>query len=153
MNTGALTARLTRSKTIGADRGVSFRMAHVASCCLFCRAWLAGSRVDELSGFPRDYLLQAPAPNYSGCLRADLPYDTTCAIKNRFLSSLQREGQQLILKGVLNFWTPHSSRTCVPSAKDALSVPKEQRDYLDAWSALGTPYERLQKLVIKAVQE
>ena len=85
MNTGALTARLSHSMTIGADRDVSFRMVHVASCCLFVEpGWLAAGWVNSrvslgITCFRR-------LCNYSGCLRADLPYDTACAIKNRFLS-------------------------------------------------------------------
>ena len=104
----------------------------------------------SIADFQRDYLLPAPATNYQGCLRREIRYDTAFAIQRKVLSSQKIGGE-----GPLQFWTPHSGRTFMPSATAALGIEKGERNYLGGWSAQVSKrrISNMQKMVINSLQQ
>ena len=73
MKGNALTAKLTHSKTIGADRALSHRLVLVSEQCNVRKPnWLScGWHIlSQKADVPRDYLLPMPSGNMmKGCLR------------------------------------------------------------------------------------
>ena len=153
----ALEARLTHSKTIGADRNLSHRLVIVSEHCYVRKQnWLSsGWRVlSQKADFPRDYLLPMPSGNLKGCLQRELRYDTAYALQRRVMDVLASDGQKLFTHGVGHFWSPHSGRNFLPSAAGAINVDKSDRDMLGGWAAQESDrYNRVARLRIRAVQE
>ena len=127
---GSLSARLTRSKTLGSDRSVGSRQVFIdASCFIERKEWLhEGWRVlCTAADFHQDYLLPSPTTNCNGCHPSELRYDTAYAMQNRVLYSLQKEGNAVFSRVSTSFWTPHSARAFLPSCTKVLGVAKEER--------------------------
>ena len=84
-----LSAQLTRSKTLGADRTVASPPLVIDRCCyLAVTGWMQeGWRVlkDVADYPPRDYLNPFPSSNGHGCKRRELSYETASAMQNRVL--------------------------------------------------------------------
>ena len=152
----ALEARLTHSKTIGADRNLSYRLVLVSEHCYVRKPnWLSSGWqvLSQKADFPRDYLLPMPSGNLKGCLQRELRYDTAYALQKRVMDVLVSDGQKLFTHGVGHFWSPHSGRNFLPSAAGALNVDKSDRDMLGGWAAQESDrYNRVARLRIRAVQ-
>ena len=153
---GSLSARLTRSKTLGSDRSVGSRQTFIdASYFIERKEWLhEGWRVLCMAAaFDRDYLLPSPTTKCNGCLPSELRYDTAYAMQKRVLYSLRKEGNAVFTRVSTSFWTLHSARAFLPSCTKALGVRKEERDCLGRWSARGSDtYSRVAVRVISNLQ-
>ena len=89
----ALEARLTHSKTIGADRNLSHRLVFVSEHCYVRKQnWLScgWQPLTKKADFQRDYLLLAPTGNLKGCEQRELRYDTAYALQKRGCSRLRQ---------------------------------------------------------------
>ena len=152
----ALEARLTHSKTIGADRNLSHRMVVVSEQCYVRKPnWLScgWQLLSKKADFQRDYLLPAPSGNLKGCQKRELRYDTAYGLQRRVMDVLVSDGQKLFAHGAGHFWSPHSGRNFVPSAAGALNVDKSDRDMLGGWMAQESDrYNRVARARIRAVQ-
>ena len=134
----ALEARLTHSKTIGADRNLLHRLVLVSEHCYVKKLnWLScGWQVlSKKADFQRDSLLPAPSENLKGCQQRELRYDTAYALQKRVMDVLVSDGQKLFAHGAGHFWSPHSGRNFLPSAAGALTVDNIDRDMLGGWMA------------------
>ena len=153
----ALEARLTHSKTIGADRSLSYRLVLVSEHCYVRKQnWLSSGWqvISQKADFPRDYPLWMPSGNLKGCLQRELRYDTAYALQRRVMDVLASDGQKLFTHGVGHFWSPHSGRNFLPSAAGAINVDKCDRDMLGGWAAQESDrYNRVARLRIRTVQE
>ena len=92
---GSLSARLTRSKTLGSDRSVASRLIFTNAFCFIARReWLheVWRVLCMAADFDRDYLLPSPTTNCNGCLPSELRCDTAYAMQNRVLYSLRKKG-------------------------------------------------------------
>ena len=124
-----MSARLTRSKTLGSHRSVSARQIYISACCFVERKqWLEqGWRVlGSTAQYDRDYLLPAPSTNCDGCLSSEKRYDTAFAMQNRVSYSLRKEGTSVFTRVSTSFWTPHSARAFMSNSTKAFGVPKEE---------------------------
>ena len=126
------TALLTRSKTIG-DQVNSFEAPHHRCSVLLALQsldvhWMETTR-------RRDFLLPAPSTNHHGTIRSELRYAIAYTVQNRVLSSLSFDCSHVFSFLFTQDWTPHSSRTCLPSATLLLDFTKHQWDFLGGWSA------------------
>ena len=111
-------AKLARSKTLGADRNLNFRVMAVDSCRYFQQPdWLSnGWKLLTHVDCVRDYLMPTPSSNYRICKKAELRYDTgVCNATHRFLCVLSAGGARLLEFDVTHDWTPLSGRSCIPS--------------------------------------
>ena len=154
---GEFIGKLTRSKTIGADKSIQSRPVVVSSCCYVVEPqWVqAGWKLlSRLADFPRDYLLPTPATNLGGVLRAELRYDTGFAILNRTLSAVRLKDGSEVPSALAVFWTPHSGRAFMPSASAALNFPREERNFLGGWQAQASDrYARVARLRVQNIQK
>ena len=90
----------------------------------------------QLAPQDRDYLLPGPSPGLQSSPRWSCGYDMGFAIQGRLLAQISDATQHhLIPHPAVHFWTPHSSRTFMPSATSALGFPKSDRDCLRGWAA------------------
>ena len=156
MRGNALEARLTHSKTIGADRNLSHRLVLVSEHCYIRKQnWLScgWQLLTKKADFQRDYLLPAPSGNLKGCQQRELRYDTAYALQKRVMDVLVSDGQKLFAHGAGHFWSPHSGRNFLPSAAGALNVNKSDRDMLGGWMLQESDrYNRVARVRIRAVQ-
>ena len=138
----SLSARLTRSKTLGSDRSVGSRQILIHACCFIeRREWLQeGWRVLCLAAdFDRDYLLPSPTTNCNGCLPSELKYDTAYAMQNRVLYSLRKEGNAVFTRVSTSFWTPHSARAFFcRAARTLFGCQRKNEIFFGGWSARGS---------------
>ena len=150
-------AKLTRSKTLGADRDLQSRPVVVdAACFVVEESWMkhGWELLQTLADFPRDYLMPCPSSSFLGCIKKELRYDTAFAVQHRVLSTLSTGEKQMFQNVMPQFWTPHSGRTFLPSAAAALGIDKAERDYLGGWSAQGSDrYARVAKRRIRNMQK
>ena len=149
---------LERSKTIGRDKNVQMRPLYLDAACFFQYPGWFGSGwklLSQLAPQDRDFLLPGPTPGLQGCTKVELRYDMGFAIQGRLLAQLSDSSQQhLIPHPAVHFWTPHSSRTFMPSATSALGFPKSDRDYLGGWAAENSDrYARVSRLKIQTMQK
>ena len=151
------TARLTRSKTIGSDKRVTFRLVAVSSHCFVAESsWLpvGWSLLKSKADYRRDYILPAPASGYKGCVRRELRYEAASAVQTRIFLTLHVGGELLFRHRAAKYWTPHSPRNFLPSAAAALNVPKADRDMLGGWVVVESErYARVSKYKITSVQQ
>ena len=148
---------LERSKTIGRDKNVQMRPLYLDAACFFQYPGWFGSGwklLSQLAPQDRDFLLPGPTPGLQGCTKVELRYDMGFAIQGRLLAQLSDTSQQhLIPHPAVHFWTPHSSRTFMPSATSALGFPKSDRDYLGGWAAENSDRcARVARLKIQTMQ-
>ena len=103
----------------------------------------------------RDFLLPGPSPGLQSCTKVELRYDMGFAIQGRLLAQLSDATQHHVIPHpAVHFWTPHSSRTFMPSATSALGFPKSDRDYLGGWAAENSDrYARVARLKIQTMQK
>ena len=134
----SFTALLTRSKTIGDDKAVHSRPLIIdAACYLHSKDWMhtGWTLLADTANFERDFLLPAPSTNYHGVVHSELRYAIAYAMQNRVLSSISIDGSGVFSFPVTHYWTPHSSRSYLPSATLLLDFPTLQRDCLGGWNA------------------
>ena len=131
------TGVLSRSKTLGSDRTVGSRPVFVRAACL--------------ANFDRDHLLPVPTSSLPGCLQVELLYAAGFALLIRLLCALQFAESNRLVPQVAHFWTPHSSRSFMPSCAAALGFEKSKRDSLGGWSAQASDrYARIAKLRVES---
>ena len=120
---------LTRFKTTRDDKSIHSRpLIFDSACYLHSKAWSTGRKLlIDTATFERDFLLPAPSTNYHGIVRSELRYAIASAMQNRVLSSLSIVGSHVFTFPVTQYWTPHFSRTFLPSATLLLDFPKHQR--------------------------
>ena len=140
MKGNALTAKLTHSKVVGADRALSHRLVLVSEQC-YVRTpnWLScGWQIlSQKADFPGHYLLPMPSGNMKGCLRREFRCDTACALQKRVMDVLVPDGHRLFL----------------PSTTGALNVEKSDRDMLGMLTAQESDRcNRVARVMIHAVQ-
>ena len=119
---GSLSARLTRSKTLGSD--VEWDLAKYSS--------MDAASLKEGNGYKEDggYCVRLRILIGIIYFRLRQPIAT-----GAFLPS---QGMIPHTRVSTSFWTPHSASAFLPSCTKALGVPKEERDYLGGWSARGS---------------
>ena len=138
VTSSSFTALLNRSKTIGDDKSIHSRPLIIDSACylhskeLMQTGW---GLLSDSANFERDFLLPAPSTNYHGVVRSELRCAIAYAMQNRVLSSFSLDGSRIFIYPVTHYWTPHSSRSYLPSATLLLDFPKVQRDFLGGWNA------------------
>ena len=159
----SFTALLTRSKTIGEDKSVHSRPLIIdAACYLHSKDWMhtRWTLLADTANFERDFVLPASSTNCHGVVHSELRYAIAYAMQNRVLSAISIEGSRVFSFPVTHFWSPHSSRSFLPSATLSLDFPKLQRDYLGGWNAQASDrYARtacrsiinMQRAVIRAL--
>ena len=112
-----LVAKLTRSKTIGEDKKLRYRMVLTTECCFVSQPnWFSvgWALLKEKADFRRDYLLPSPTTNYRGCVQRELQYETASATQTKLFSNLTVAGERLFQHRVASYWTPHSARNFSP---------------------------------------
>ena len=116
---GSLQAKLSRSKTLGADREVQSRPAYIDQACFIASpGWIVQGwdLLTSMANFERDNLMPSPSENFQGCIHKELCYDTAFAIQHRVLFALSANGERLFDTHMPQFWTLHSGRAYLPSA-------------------------------------
>ena len=115
-----------------------------AACYLHSKACMptGWNLVADTAKFERDFLLPAPSTNYHGTVRSELRHAIAYAMHNRVLSCLSIDGSRIFSFPVTQYWTPHSSRTFLPSATLLLDFPKHKRDFLGGWAQASDRYAR-----------
>ena len=134
------------------------RPLYLDAACFFQYPGWFGSGwklLSQLAPQDRDFLLPGPSPGLQSCTKVELRYDMGFAIQGRLLAQLSDATQHhLIPHPAVHFWTPHSSRTFMPSATSALGFPKSDRDYLGGWAAENSDrYARVARLKIQTMQK
>ena len=128
-----MSARLTRSKTLGSDRSMGSRQIFInASCSIERKEGLHG-RLRVLctaADSDRDYLLPSSTTNCNGCQPSELRYDTAHAMQNRVKYSLRKEGNAVFSRVSTSFWTPHPARAFLLSCTKALGVPRRKNEII-----------------------
>ncbi len=131
---------LSRSKTTGPDKVQSLRPAVVSK-----EAWVAnpdwfsiGWKLwQSLAPFGRDYYLCPPKPG-GGCLHRELRYMEYSSRLRSMLASLEdQEGCPLGHDWAM-FQSPHSFRSYLPSALDAIGAPRSVLSWLLSWKSTGS---------------
>ena len=108
-----------------------------AACYLHSKDWMhtGWTLLADTANFERDFFLPAPSTNYHGVVHSELRYAIAYAMQNRVLSSISIDGSRVFSFPVTHYWTPHSSRSYLPSATLLLDFPKLQRDCSGGWNA------------------
>ena len=86
-------AKLTRSKTLGADQELQSRPVVIDSACFVVEeTWMkqGWGLLQTLADFSRDYLMPCPSSGYLSCIKKELRYDTVFAVQHRVLSTLSQ---------------------------------------------------------------
>ncbi len=131
---------LSRSKTTGPDKAQRLRPAVVSK-----DAWLADSSWftvgwklwQSLAPFDRDYYLCPPKPG-GGCLHREIGYMEYSSRLRSLLASLEdQEGAPLGHDWAM-FQSPHSFRSYLPSALDAIGAPRSVLSWLLSWKSQGS---------------
>ncbi len=128
-----------RTKTTGADKGVSLRPGVVSKGAWlkeqgwFRAGWLLWS---SAAPFNRDYMLCPPAPG-GGCLHRELGYAEYAGYMRSMLSSLHDQDDGDLGNDYAMYFTPHSFRTFLPTALEALGASSSWMGWLLSWRAKG----------------
>ncbi len=131
---------LSRSKTTGPDKVQRLRPAVVSK-----EAWLAdpdwfpvGWRLwQSLAPFERDYYLCPPKPG-GGCLHKELGYMEYSSRLRSMLASLEDQEGVPLGQDWAMFQSPHSFRSYLPSALDAIGAPRSVLSWLLSWKSQGS---------------
>ena len=136
------------------------RPLYLDAACFFQHPDWFGSGwrlLSQVAPQDRDFLLPGPTPGLQGCTKVEMHCDMGFAIQGRLLAQLSDSTSSssiLIPHPVVHFWTPHSSRTFMPSSSSALGFPKSDRDYLEGWAAENSDrYARVARLKIQTMQK
>ncbi len=116
---------MTRTKTTGQDKSVQDKPGFVAWSAWLAEAeWLQTGYDLWLRHAPweRDYLLVVPTAD-GGCCPREIKYAEYAARMRGVLASLEIPGYGAAGGSVAGFWQPHSWRTFLPSALEALGAP------------------------------
>lgn len=119
----SLSAKLTWSKTIGADKSVASRPLIIDPCCYVVhQTWLqtGWDLLSREAPFDRDFKLPGPAAALSSCSKAELRYHAAHTVQGKVMGILPAFDGIMFTRRVPHYWTPHSGR----------DFPKTDRDYL-----------------------
>ena len=148
-----------RSKTIGRDKNVQVRPLYLDAACFFQHPDWFGSGwrlLSQLAPQDRDFLTGSNART-ARLQRWRCATTWGFAIQGRLLAQLSDSTSSssiLIPHPVVHFWTPHSSRTFMPSSSSALGFSKSDRDYLGGWAAENSDRcARVARLKIQTMQK
>ena len=132
---------LSRTKTSGADKGLTTLPIYVSNEAYVDKDWLTvGLDIwkNELN-FPRDYFLVLPNLDYSHHCGKRARYSDAQYLSKQLLSGLKDEsGDALLIPQAVGFWTEHSDRTGLDSWLGALSVGADKRRFVGRWAAKGS---------------
>ncbi len=146
---------MTRTKTTGQDKAVQNKPGFVA-----WSAWLTEPERMQTgydlwlqhAPWERDYLLVVLAAD-GVCRPREIKYAEYAGRMRGVLASLDIPGYGAAGGSVAAFWRPHSWRTFLPSALEALGAPSSSLGWLSAWKPQsGAAYVRTQKEKTRVIQ-
>lgn len=162
-----LITELMRSKTSGtAKRTRQLPVAIWLSCSITRTLWLEkGLGLARDAGAAGNDFLLPRFGNDGAPMKEPMSYQESAALSKTVLSDLrvptyscdkgewEESDEQLIPHELATYWTEHSPRSVIPSSAQALSVSKDERNFLGRWSPGGADeYGRAYRVIVQGIQ-
>ena len=144
VDSGSITATLTKTKTTGIGKKVATRPIYVSSSSWVLHAdWLTvgWSVLSAILPSDCDFLLPTPVGNSQKVKDIELSYASAQRASQRLFSLLEDPFKRGIFDGnkllhplvASSYWREHSGRTFLPSAASVLGLESKEIDSLGGW--------------------